>query len=98
MLSNEQVMIICESIKNNPNITNSELFKIASIDVSTKELRNKMRHCIESIKCGKAYTDISAKYNIINRWKFNDYPVREYTQVSGNGEPRTGNAEGEDIV
>ena len=25
-------------------------------------------------------------------------PLWEYTQVSGNGEPLTGNAEGEDIV
>ena len=28
----------------------------------------------------------------------NDYPVREYTQVSGNGNPLTRNGEGEDIV
>ena len=29
---------------------------------------------------------------------FNDYLVREYTQVSGSGLPLTGNAEGEEIV
>lgn len=49
-LSNEQVKIICENIEKDRNISNSDLFRLASIDVSTKEKYNKMRHCIESIK------------------------------------------------
>lgn len=62
MLSNDQVKIICKALENNINISNSELFLLANIDVSTPEKYNKMRHCIESIKKRKAYCDISNNY------------------------------------
>lgn len=93
-LANDQVHIICEALLNNPKISNRELFEIIGLDVSTKEKYSKARHCIESIKAKKAYTDISNKY-------FGEGSTtsrKMYTQVSGNGEPLTGNAEGEDIV
>ena len=64
LLSREQVETICMALSMNHNITNSELFRLANIDVSTPEKYNKMRHCIESIKQKKAYNDISDNYNI----------------------------------
>lgn len=64
LLTKEQVEAICLAISNNSKVSNKELFDLASIDVSTKEKYNKMRHVIESIKAKKAYTDISLKYNI----------------------------------
>lgn len=64
MLSRDQVAIICEKISKDPKVSNKELFDAAGIDVSTKEKYDKMRHCIESIKSKKAYTDISQNYNI----------------------------------
>lgn len=57
-LSKEQADIVCKILYENPNISNSELFNAASIDVSSKEKYEKARHCIESIKRGKAYNDI----------------------------------------
>lgn len=62
MLSNDQVKIICEEIVKDRNVSNSILFELAGIDASTPEKYNKMRHCIESIKQRKAYTDISKYY------------------------------------
>lgn len=63
MLSKEQVNAICIALDADINISNTNLFNIAGIDVSTPEKYNKMRHCIESIKQGKAYRDISDNYN-----------------------------------
>lgn len=61
-LSNDQAIIICNAIRQNPNISNKELFNIAGLDVSDSNKYSKARHVIESIKCRKAYTDISDKY------------------------------------
>jgi hypothetical protein len=61
-LSNEQAIIICEAISQNPSISNKELFDIAGLDVSSSDKYSKARHCIESIKQKKAYKDISYKY------------------------------------
>lgn len=65
MLNREQVEIICLAISNNKHISNSELFQLAGINISNKKEYSKFRHCIESIKAGKAYRDISSKYNIV---------------------------------
>ena len=63
-LTPNQVHMVCEAIQNNPKIANKKLFELINLDVDTKEKYSKARHCIESIKSKKAYTDISSKYLI----------------------------------
>ena len=67
----DQINIICESIVNNPNLSNAELYLLANLPHSTISERKSSRGLINSIKSGKAYKNIFKNY-ICNSKRFND--------------------------
>lgn len=65
LFTDEQVEEICKLIDKNPSITNKEIINYFGFDIHSCSNKYKYNNVLNSIRCGRSYSNISYKYSFI---------------------------------